>query len=553
MRKRSKDQYQATLQLDQVVWDGGNIRARKEVTRATSEVDKQKLEVDMYAINERVNQLFFGILLLKEQLKQNQLMQEELQRNYDNVAAYVKNGIANQADLDAVKVEQLNNIQQRHTLEATYRAYGEMLKIMINHPTPLTENTLKKPDVNALLYKGEAYSTEFIRRPELNLFAVQNQQLEAQRKQLTAKNLPRLDLFVQGAYGNPGLNMLKNEFSAYYVAGVRLSWNFGNLYTRKNESRQLILNQQDVNVQKETFLFNTHLEITQNNSEIKKLTELMKNDEEIITLRNNIKKSKLKVHSKKQKSSKIIMRYFIFFGYDGTNYHGWQIQPNANSVQQELQRALSILLRKDMEVVGAGRTDTGVHARHMAAHFDTDRIPMEPDQLVYRLNRILPRDIAVYEVREVAPEMHARFSAISRTYHYYIHTRKDPFERHYSLQMNYPLNFEKMNEAAQHFLHHEDYAAFCKAGGDNKTTICHVTAARWIQTSPTTWYFEITANRFLRNMVRAVVGTLIDVGREKITMEQFLDILHNGSRSDAGESMPGNALFLEEVGYDFKD
>ena len=121
------------------------------------------------------------------------------------------------------------------------------------------------------------------------------------------------------------------------------------------------------------------------------------------------------------------MRYFIFFGYDGTNYHGWQIQPNANSVQQELQRALSILLRKEMEVVGAGRTDTGVHARHMAAHFDTDRIPMEPDQLVYRLNRILPRDIAVYEVREVAPEMHARFSAISRTYHYYIHTQKDPF------------------------------------------------------------------------------------------------------------------------------
>ena len=276
------------------------------------------------------------------------------------------------------------------------------------------------------------------------------------------------------------------------------------------------------------------------------------------------------------------MRYFIFFGYDGTNYHGWQIQPNANSVQQELQRALSILLRKEIEVVGAGRTDTGVHARNMAAHFDwnpeekvseekvseekvseekvseekvseekvsEERIPMALDQLVYRLNRILPRDIAVYEVREVDTEMHARFSATSRTYHYYIHTRKDPFERHYSLQMNYPLDFEKMNEAAKYFLQHEDYAAFCKAGGDNKTTICHVSAARWVQTSPTTWYFEITANRFLRNMVRAVVGTLIDVGRGKITMEQFLDILHNGSRSDAGESMPGNALFLEDVGY----
>ena len=260
------------------------------------------------------------------------------------------------------------------------------------------------------------------------------------------------------------------------------------------------------------------------------------------------------------------MRYFIFFGYDGTNYHGWQIQPNANSVQQELQRALSILLRKEIEVVGAGRTDTGVHARNMAAHFDwnpeekvsedkvsEERIPMALDQLVYRLNRILPRDIAVYEVREVDTEMHARFSATSRTYHYYIHTRKESFERHYSLQMNYPLDFEKMNQAAQHFLQHEDYAAFCKAGGDNKTTICHVSAARWVQTSPTTWYFEITANRFLRNMVRAVVGTLIDVGRGKITMEQFLDILHNGSRSDAGESMPGNALFLEDVGYDFKE
>ncbi len=256
------------------------------------------------------------------------------------------------------------------------------------------------------------------------------------------------------------------------------------------------------------------------------------------------------------------MRYFIFFGYDGTHYHGWQIQPNANTVQQELQRALSMVLRADIEVVGAGRTDTGVHARHMAAHFDwspanessegetpEDKIPMPCAQLAYRLNRILPRDIAVHEVREVEPEMHARFSATSRTYHYYIHTQKDPFERHYSLQMNYPLDFDKMNEAAKYFLQHEDYAAFSKAGGDNKTTICHVTAARWVQTSPTTWYFEITANRFLRNMVRAVVGTLIDVGRGKVTIEQFLDILHHGSRSDAGESMPGNALFLEEVKY----
>lgn len=245
------------------------------------------------------------------------------------------------------------------------------------------------------------------------------------------------------------------------------------------------------------------------------------------------------------------MRYFIFFAYDGTRYHGWQIQPNANSVQQELQHALSTILRRETELTGAGRTDTGVHARQMAAHFDTESLPMAADQLAYKLNRMLPRDISVYEVREVAPEMHARFSATSRTYHYYIHTRKDPFECHYSLLMPYPLNFERMNEAAAHFLQHEDYAAFCKAGADSKTTICHVTAARWVQTSPTTWYFEITANRFLRNMVRAVVGTLVDLGRGKITMDQFLHILRNGTRSDAGESMPGKALFLERVEYDF--
>lgn len=242
-------------------------------------------------------------------------------------------------------------------------------------------------------------------------------------------------------------------------------------------------------------------------------------------------------------------RYFVYFSYDGTRYHGWQIQPNANTVQQELQRALSLLLRREVEVVGAGRTDTGVHARKMAAHFDWDGELLDCSQSVYRLNRILPSDIAVSDLRLVDTEMHARFSATSRTYHYYIHTGKIPFERHYSLQVNYPLDFEKMNEAAKMFLHHDDYKAFCKTGGDNKTTVCHVTQARWVQTSPNTWYFEITANRFLRNMVRAVVGTLIDVGREKMNMEQFVSVLHGGTRSDAGESMPAKALFLENVEY----
>ena len=145
-------------------------------------------------------------------------------------------------------------------------------------------------------------------------------------------------------------------------------------------------------------------------------------------------------------------RYFVVFAYDGTNYHGWQIQPNGNSVQEELQKALSTLLRENIEVVGAGRTDAGVHARRMTAHFETERA-FDCAQLTYKLGRLLPRDISVYEVYPVAPDMHARFSATLRTYHYYVHTRKNPFLRHYSCQLHYDLDYELMNEAAQHLLH----------------------------------------------------------------------------------------------------
>lgn len=242
------------------------------------------------------------------------------------------------------------------------------------------------------------------------------------------------------------------------------------------------------------------------------------------------------------------MRYFIYFSYDGTAYHGWQVQPNANSVQEELQKALSTLLREDISIVGAGRTDTGVHARRMAAHFDIER-ELDCKQLAYKLNRLLPKEIAVYNVEQVADDMHARFSAKSRTYHYYIHTAKNPFRRAYSCQINFPLDFDKMNEAAEYLLTVEDFAAFCKSHTDVKTTLCDVTMAKWIQQSPTEWYFEITANRFLRNMVRAVVGTLVDVGRGKLSIEDFKNVVSGHNRSDAGESMPANALFLEDVVY----
>ena len=253
----------------------------------------------------------------------------------------------------------------------------------------------------------------------------------------------------------------------------------------------------------------------------------------------------------------MMQRYFITLSYDGTRYHGWQIQPNGVSVQEKLQEALSTLLREPVAVTGAGRTDAGVHARMMVAHFEMDDVRgkmddgrgMSPEQLAYKLNRLLPYDIAVSKVEPVSEEMHARFSATSRMYRYYIHTAKDPFQKAYSCEIHYPLDFDRMNEAANILMTYEDFGAFCKSGADVKTTLCQVTKAEWVQTSPTTWYFEIRANRFLRNMVRAVVGTLIEVGRGRLSLDDFKKVIEGKQRSDAGESMPGNALFLEDIVY----
>ena len=243
------------------------------------------------------------------------------------------------------------------------------------------------------------------------------------------------------------------------------------------------------------------------------------------------------------------MRYFITLSYDGTDFHGWQIQPNGNSVQEELQKALSTLLRQPVAVVGAGRTDAGVHARKMVAHFDCQE-PIDCAQLAYRLNRMVPRSMSVYDVKRVSEELHARFSATRRTYHYYIHTRKDPFLRHYSCEMHFDLDFERMNEAARALMEYSDFGAFCKSHSDVKTTICRVMAAQWHQTSPTEWYFEISADRFLRNMVRAVVGTLVDVGRGRLSIDEFRNVIEGRKRTAAGEAMPANALFLEDVEYE---
>ena len=244
------------------------------------------------------------------------------------------------------------------------------------------------------------------------------------------------------------------------------------------------------------------------------------------------------------------MRYFIYLAYDGSAYHGWQVQPNGNSVQAELQHALSIMLRGNIEIVGAGRTDAGVHARMMVAHFDTEQ-PFDTKQLSYRLNRILPRDISIDHIIPVANDMHARFTAISRTYHYYIHTQKNPFLWRYSCPIHYQLDFDLMNEAGRRLTTYQDFGAFCKSHTDVKTTLCNVTEARWEKLNDDRYMFVITANRFLRNMVRAVVGTLVDLGRGKISMDEFQHIVESRERTAAGESMPGNALFLWNVEYPF--
>lgn len=245
-----------------------------------------------------------------------------------------------------------------------------------------------------------------------------------------------------------------------------------------------------------------------------------------------------------------MQRYFIHLSYDGTNYHGWQVQPNGISVQGVLQSALSTIMRQQISIVGAGRTDTGVHARHMVAHFDTENC-CDTKQLAYKLNRILPKDISIDRVEAVDGDMHARFSALSRTYHYYIHTAKDPFRRHYSCEMHYELDYDLMNEAAAHLLHVHDFGAFCKSHTDVKTTLCDVTEAVWVRDGDHAWHFRITANRFLRNMVRAVVGTLIDVGRHRMSLADFDNVVQGRNRCDAGESMPGHALFLERIIYPY--
>lgn len=243
-----------------------------------------------------------------------------------------------------------------------------------------------------------------------------------------------------------------------------------------------------------------------------------------------------------------MQRYFIYLAYDGTAYHGWQVQPNGSSVQGCLMEALATFLRRPVEVVGAGRTDAGVHARKMAAHFDFEE-ELDLQKLTDKLNRLLPPDISVLKIRKVVPDAHARFDATSRKYQYYITTAKDPFNRQYSCRVYGSLNFQKMNEAAETLFEYTDFTSFSKLHTDVKTNNCKIMHAEWTRLDENNWVFTIQADRFLRNMVRAVVGTLLEVGRGKMSVEGFRRVIEQKDRCKAGTSVPGNALFLEDVTY----
>ena len=233
-----------------------------------------------------------------------------------------------------------------------------------------------------------------------------------------------------------------------------------------------------------------------------------------------------------------MQRYFIYLAYDGTAYHGWQIQPNGASVQECLMKALSTLLRREVEVVGAGRTDAGVHASLMVAHFDSET-PLDVIFMTDKLNRLLPPDISVFRLRAVRPDAHARFDA----------TAKMPFNRQYRCRLFQTPDFERMNEAARTLFEYTDFTSFSKLHTDVKTNNCKIMHAAWTQVDEVTWVFTIQADRFLRNMVRAVVGTLLEVGRGKLTIGGFRRVIEQKDRCRAGTSVPGNALFLVDVAY----
>lgn len=285
-----KDQYQAVLALTQTIWDGGAIRSQRKSTEAKYEVDVRSVDVDMYSLKERINNLFFGIVLFNEQLKQNELFDDELRRNYGKVKSYVDNGVANEADLDAVSVELLNNKQQRTGLLASRRAYLTMLSVMIGERVDESVE-LVNPNIDSVIQTT-------VNRPELAVFAANIDLLDVQRKTVSTRITPKIGLFANGGIGNPGLNFLKAGFSPYAQFGINLSWNIGGFYTYGRERKDIDIGKKSIENSKDTFLFNANLQVVQQGEEITKIREIMQDDDKIITLRNSVKKaSEVKVEN----------------------------------------------------------------------------------------------------------------------------------------------------------------------------------------------------------------------------------------------------------------
>jgi len=241
-------------------------------------------------------------------------------------------------------------------------------------------------------------------------------------------------------------------------------------------------------------------------------------------------------------------RYFLYFSYKGTAYHGWQIQPNGISVQEVLTKALCTILHGDIELTGAGRTDTGVHARLMVAHFDYEGDFPSGFDLTAKLNSYLPKDIAISKITEVQTDAHARFDAMSRKYEYHIVLQKSVFKTELAARIINTLDFEAMNSAAATLKDHRDFTSFSKLHTDVKTNNCNITLAQWTQKDDE-WVFTIQADRFLRNMVRAIVGTLFEVGRGKMTVEEFGKVIELKDRCKAGTSVPAQGLYLVDIKY----
>lgn len=244
------------------------------------------------------------------------------------------------------------------------------------------------------------------------------------------------------------------------------------------------------------------------------------------------------------------LRYFLQLAYNGSNFNGWQIQPNGITVQEEIEKAMELLLGFKIGVSGCGRTDTGVHASDFYAHFDIDEESMivSASQLKYKLNLLLPTSIVILDIFKVNPDIHARFSALSRTYNYRISQTKNPFSNGLAYFYHHPLDIQAMNKAAAILMEYNDFSCFSKTRTQVKTNICTITKAIWEQ-EESMLIFTITADRFLRNMVRAIVGTMLDIGRNKITLDDFRNVIEGKNRSNAGFSVPSQGLFLSKVDY----